>query len=106
MAAVASYLGPTGIGQLATDLRRAYRGFPVRRFCRRASAGIGPLGLFARATHIARALDVVVDQPFSRLVKIAVDAAGAPLEKWQRASDASRGSGGGDPQRAAAAANV
>jgi 3-methyladenine DNA glycosylase AlkC len=80
MAAVASYLGPTGIGQLATDLRRAYRGFPVRRFCRRASAGIGPLGLFARATHIARALDVVVDQPFSRLVKIAVDAAGAPRE--------------------------
>jgi 3-methyladenine DNA glycosylase AlkC len=80
MASVASYLGPAGIELLGLELQRAHRAFPRRAFCRIANTGISHLGLFARATHIARALDSVLELPFRRVAKIVVAAAGPVRE--------------------------
>jgi 3-methyladenine DNA glycosylase AlkC len=74
---VASFLGPSGICRIAADIE-SVTAFPSARFIRLASNGIGSLRLFARANHIASALDDVLRMPFSSVARVLVDASGPP----------------------------
>ena len=78
MTSVASYLGPPGIALLAGELRAVVPNFPIKRFTRLANLGLSPLSLFGRANHVAKALDEVLQQTFPHVVRIIVEAAGAP----------------------------
>jgi 3-methyladenine DNA glycosylase AlkC len=51
-----SFFSPSLVRRLAADLVRAHPEFPVDRFVKEASAGLGSLELLDRARHIARVL--------------------------------------------------
>jgi 3-methyladenine DNA glycosylase AlkC len=78
MASVSSYLGPAGVARLGAQLRCVVPGFPTKRFARLANSGLDGLSLFGRASHLAKVLDSVLQQPFDKVVRILVEAAGAP----------------------------
>jgi 3-methyladenine DNA glycosylase AlkC len=74
---VASFLGPTGIRRIASDMRSVTR-FPVARFVRLATRNIESLSLFRRADHLAAVLNDVLSEPFPRTVRLLVEASGPP----------------------------
>ena len=78
MPLLADFIGPQGVSRIAQDIRTAFAAFPSRRFIRIACVGIEGLPLFARANHVAKALDDVLRQPFSDVVRILVAASGPP----------------------------
>lgn len=74
---VASFLGPAAVRRIAADMRSITQ-FPVARFVRMATNNIESFGLFARANHVASVLDDVLGSPFSKTVRLLVDASGSP----------------------------
>ena len=63
-------LGQAAIECLARNIQCVDAGFPARRFCETAQAGLEPLAIMQRGRHIARALHQRLPASYAEAVQI------------------------------------